>query len=471
MSSNRLKEMRENFHLEIRKLSLESQFRLKRLIITPMQQKPIEKLNNIVEKITRSQIFQNEEYQTMNQLLDEIEEIVINDTSSIIKWTEYITIIKSLVDQMQKGYLNPEQTNIAIKAASCFRNLLKAQKPTIQMQEQINQAFEIYKSWIESDSCLLSQAGLKGMNQLAYFQHPKLNQYDQVQSILMTLQINPYNEQALKLLSIITKNVDDDNQVIAILRQASRLIETCDSNLREKGLKIFENASRNIQNIQFILSMKAIDSILDFVYFKEKNISKISMTILVNLSYTSDVEDCQKLLDLGITDVIYKLLKNSIFTYSRIFGSMIFNNLMASSHLILDKVIQNLRLLELVLDLLETDVVDVRRELFQAFRNFLVVCTQQQLLNMIDNGMIDYLILGLDDIDTNIIQLAIETLYLTMKNFVSTDYQLDIYYKFSIKNVAKKLDKLQYSENEQIYQMVSRFIQEFYDQEFDDSDC
>lgn len=38
--------------------------------------------------------------------------------------------------------------------------------------------------------------------------------------------------------------------------------------------------------------MKAIDSILDFVYFKEKNISKISMTILVNLSYTSDVEEC-----------------------------------------------------------------------------------------------------------------------------------------------------------------------------------
>lgn len=82
--------------------------------------------------------------------------------------------------------------------------------------------------------------------------------------------------------------------------------------------------------------MKAINTIIDFVYFKEKNLSKISMTILVNLSYTSDVNECTKLLDLGITDVVYKLLKNTIFTYSRIFGSMIFNNLMASSHLILD---------------------------------------------------------------------------------------------------------------------------------------
>ncbi|CAD8078616.1 unnamed protein product [Paramecium sonneborni] len=105
----------------------------------------------------------------------------------------------------------------------------------------------------------------------------------------------------------------------------------------------------------------------------------------------------------------------------------------------MNKVLSDLKLLEQVLDLLETDVADVRREFFQAFCNFLVVCTQQQILNMIDNEMIDYLILGLVDTDTNIIQLAIETVYQMMKHFVSTDYQLDIYYKFSIKNVATNL--------------------------------
>ncbi|CAD8161036.1 unnamed protein product [Paramecium pentaurelia] len=440
MSSNRLKEMRENFHQSLRKKNLESLFKVKRLVITPMQTKPIGKLKEIVNKMMRSQELQDDEYQTINGILDEIDQIAINDTSLRFEWTEYLSIIKSLVDSMQQGYLNSQYINIAIKAAN------------------------------QSNQFVLSQTGMKGMNQLATLQHPQIKQYDQVQSILTSLQIDPYNEQALKLLANITKNVDNDDQVITILRLASKLIETSYSNLREKGLNIFENASRNIQNIQFILSMRAINTIIDFVYFKEKNISKISMTILVNLSYTSDLSECKKLLDLGITDVVYKLLKNTIFTYSRIFGSMIFNNLMASSHLILDKIISNQRLLDLVLDLLENDVVDVRRELFQAFRNFLVVCTKQQLLNLIDNGILDYFILGLDDQDYEIIQAAIETLYLTMKHFVSSEYQQDIYYKFSMKNVSKKLDKLQYSPNEQIYLMVSQFIQEFYDQEFDDSD-
>ncbi|CAD8062205.1 unnamed protein product [Paramecium primaurelia] len=440
MSSNRLKEMRENFHQSIRKKNLESLFKVKRLVITPMQSKPIGKLKEIVNKMMRSQELQDDEYQTINGILDEIDQIAINDTALRFEWTEYLNIIKSLVDSMQQGYLNSQHINIAIKAAN------------------------------QSNQFVLSQTGMKGMNQLATLQHPQIKQYDQVQSILTSLQIDPYNEQALKLLGNITKNVDNDDQVITILRLASKLIETSYSNLREKGLNIFENASRNIQNIQFILSMKSINTIIDFVYFKEKNISKISMTILVNLSYTSDLNECTKLLDLGITDIVYKLLKNTIFTYSRIFGSMIFNNLMASSHLILDKIISNQRLFDLVLDLLENDVVDVRRELFQAFRNFLVVCTKQQLLNLIDNGILDYLILGLDDQDYEIIQAAIETLYLTMKHFVSSEYQQDIYYKFSMKNVSKKLDKLQYSPNEQIYLMVSQFIQEFYDQEFDDSD-
>lgn len=37
MSSNRLKEMRENFHQDLRKKNLESLFRLKRLVINPIQ--------------------------------------------------------------------------------------------------------------------------------------------------------------------------------------------------------------------------------------------------------------------------------------------------------------------------------------------------------------------------------------------------------------------------------------------------
>lgn len=44
---------------------------------------------------------------------------------------------------------------------------------------------------------------------------------------------------------------------------------------------------------------------------KDKNISKLSLSILVNLSYTSEMDECTKLLDLGIIDVLYKLLKNT----------------------------------------------------------------------------------------------------------------------------------------------------------------
>ncbi|CAD8156789.1 unnamed protein product [Paramecium octaurelia] len=423
MSSNKLKEMRENFHQEFRKKNLESVFRLKRLVNTTKQSNPIGKLTEIVNKMMRSQELQDYEYQTLNAILDEINQITVTDTSLRFELSEQLSVIKSLLDSQESGYLNTQQINIAIKAANCYRNLT--------------------------------------------LQQPQIDQYDQVQGILASLQRNPFNESALKLLATITKNIDNHDQVITILTLASRLLDTCDSNLREKGLHIFENASSNKQNIQFILSMSAINTIIDFVYFKEKNISKISMTILVNLSYTSDFHECAKLLDLGITDVVYKLLKNSIFTYSRLFGSMIFNNLMASSHLLLDQVISNLKLLELVFDLLENDVVDVRVELFQAFRNFLVVCTNQQLQNLIDNGILDYLILGLDDYDNDIILVSVQTLYQTMKRFISTDSQQNIYQKFSIKNVPKKLEKLQ-MRNDAIYNEVSQFIEEFYDDDFDD---
>ncbi|CAK72071.1 unnamed protein product (macronuclear) [Paramecium tetraurelia] len=422
MSSNRLKEMRENFHQELRKKNLESVFRLKRLVNTPKQSNPVEKLTEIVNKMMRSEELQDYEYQTINVILDEIDQITVTDTSLRFELSEQLSVIKSLVGSLEQGSLNTQHINIAIKAANCYRNLT--------------------------------------------LQQPQIDQYDQVQNILASLQMDSFNEQALKLLATITKNIENDNQVITILTLASRLIDTCDSNLREKGLNIFENASRNKQNIQYILSMSAISAIIDFVYINEKNIQKISMTILVNLSYTSDFHECAKLLDLGITDVVYKLLKNSIFTYSRIFGSMIFNNLMASSHLLLDKVISNLKLLQLVFDLLENDVFDVRIELFQAFRNFLVVCTNQQLQNLIDNGILDYLTLGLDDHDNEIILIAVQTLYQTMKRFISTDSQYDIYYKFQLKNIPKKLEKLQ--QNDAIYDDVSQFIEEFYDEEFDD---
>lgn len=85
--------------------------------------------------------------------------------------------------------------------------------------------------------------------------------------------------------------------------------------------------------------MRVMQSITALIYYKEKNIAKLAMKIVLNLSYTSDLDECQKLLDLDIMDVVYKLLKNNLFTYYRAYGSMIFNNLMASSHLILDKII------------------------------------------------------------------------------------------------------------------------------------
>lgn len=63
-------------------------------------------------------------------------------------------------------------------------------------------------------------------------------------------------------------------------------------------------------------------------------------------------------------DVAYKLLKNTTFTYCRAYGSMIFNNILASSYLVLDRVVQNNKLLGIVFELMDNDVVDVRRELY-----------------------------------------------------------------------------------------------------------
>ena len=59
--------------------------------------------------------------------------------------------------------------------------------------------------------------------------------------------------------------------------------------------------------------------------------------------------------------------------------------------------------------------------------------------------------------DYEIIKVAIEcnqnisiilALYLIMKHFASTDYQSCLYEKFSVRNLPKKLDKLQRYKND-----------------------
>lgn len=68
---------------------------------------------------------------------------------------------------------------------------------------------------------------MRGMTQLANISSPKLSSYDLVDSVLKSLQKNN-NGKALNLLAVITKNIDDDNQVITILRIASKLIDSTD---------------------------------------------------------------------------------------------------------------------------------------------------------------------------------------------------------------------------------------------------
>ncbi|CAK63093.1 unnamed protein product (macronuclear) [Paramecium tetraurelia] len=466
MSSNRLRDMRENFHSELRKRTLEQTFRLKRLVTNPVKHYPIEQLIDIVDKLMRFEELNDEEFQIMVSILDDVQSTAINDPSQFCEWAEHLRIIKTLVDSMCLGS-NPKYSVFATKAANCFRQLVKQKKSRVYVNQHFDQVCEIYKSWIDSDQSLLKENGLRGLNQLVELHSPKFSKYDIVESVLKSLQVNRNNDKALRILASITKSIDDDNQVIAILRIASKLIESADNNLKEKGLMIIENASRNLQNVQFILTMRIMQSIMNLINNKDKNISKLSLSILVSLSFTSEFDECSKLLDLGIMDVLYGLLKNTQRTYCRIYGSMIFNNLMASSHLILDQIVSNQKILETVFDLLETDVVDVRRELYQAFKNFLVVCTQNQLLIILDSGLLDYEISGLDDIDLKIVQLSIETLGLIIKELQSSQYKAQIYQYFSQTGVQKKLENLiQICGAEKICNLAEQCLKEYFDYEY-----
>ncbi|CAD8120500.1 unnamed protein product [Paramecium sonneborni] len=463
MSSNRLRAMRENFHSELRKQTLEQTFKLKRLVTNSTKHYPIEQLIDIVDKLMRYYELNDEEYQIMIQILDDVQQTAMNDPSQFCEWAEHLKIIKTLVNSMCLGS-NPKYSIIATKAANCFRQLVRQKKPRVYVNEHFDQVCEIYKSWIDSDSNILRENGLSGLNQLVELHSPKYSKYDIIESVLKSLQMNKNNDKALRILANITKSIDDDNQVIAILRIASKLIENSDNKLKEKGLMILENASRNIQNIQFILTMRVMQSIMNLIQNKDKNISKLSLSILVNLSFTSELDECQKMLDLGIIETLYKLLKNTQFTYYRIYGSMIFNNLMASSYLNLDKIISNQKILDVVFDLLENDVVDVRRELYQAFKNFLVICSKNQLLIMVDLGLLDYEISGLDDIDNTIVLLSIETLVMIMRQFQSTDFERKVHQYFYVKNVFLKLENLSRDSNvERICFQAQQFLNELND--------
>ncbi|CAD8206470.1 unnamed protein product [Paramecium octaurelia] len=465
MSQNRLREMRENFHSELRKKSLEQTFKLKRLVTTSVKHYPIEQLIDIVDKLKRYEELNDEEHQIMISILDDIQQTAINDPSLFCEWAEHLRIIKTLVDSMCLGS-NPKYSIMATKAANCFRQLVKQKKPRFYVNEHFDKVCGIYKSWMDSDSSLLKENGLRGLNQLVELHSPKFSKYDIVETVLKSLQINRNNDQALRILATITNSIDDDNQVIAILRIASKLIENADINLKEKGLMIVENASKNIQNIQFVLTMRIMQSIMNLIYHKDKNIQKLSLSILLNLSYTSELDECAKLQDLGIMETLYKLLKNTQYSYCRMYGSMIFNNLMASCQLNLDSIISNKKVMDAVSDLMERDIVDVKRELYQAFKNFVVISSKKQLLMVMDSGLLDYEVLGLDANDNKIVVLSLETLTMIMKQFQQTEYECIIWRYLKNKRGFRKIEVLsQDSKVERIAYLACEFLKEFYDSE------
>ena len=62
MSSNRLRAMRENFHSDLRKKTLEQTFKLKRLVNNFVKHYPIEQLIDIVDKLIKFDELNDEEY-------------------------------------------------------------------------------------------------------------------------------------------------------------------------------------------------------------------------------------------------------------------------------------------------------------------------------------------------------------------------------------------------------------------------
>lgn len=56
--------------------------------------------------------------------------------------------------------------------------------------------------------------------------------------------------------------------------------------------------------------MNVMEQIFDLVTYSDKLIGNLAITIICNLTFTIDKEESIKLLDLGILDVILKLLKN-----------------------------------------------------------------------------------------------------------------------------------------------------------------
>ncbi|CAD8182862.1 unnamed protein product [Paramecium pentaurelia] len=72
---------------------------------------------------------------------------------------------------------------------------------------------------------------------------------------------------------------------------------------------------------------------------------------------------------------LYKLLKHNQNTNYRFYGSMIFNNLMSSCNINVYLIISNQKLLKIVFDLIENDIIE-EGQFYQVFKNFLVICSK-----------------------------------------------------------------------------------------------
>lgn len=60
------------------------------------------------------------EFNIMNSILDDVHQAVVNDPQQFNEWAEHLRLIQTLVDSMCLAS-NPKYAGIATKAASCFR--------------------------------------------------------------------------------------------------------------------------------------------------------------------------------------------------------------------------------------------------------------------------------------------------------------------------------------------------------------
>lgn len=108
-----------------------------------------------------------------------------------------------------------------------------------------------------------------------------------------------YHAKIFRFLAENTRGIQDDSQVIRILRLAAKLASSSDLKsislpltlVKVRGLQIIENATKNTNNIQFVLMMKVLDDIFDLVAFQDPLVSRLAIMIICNLTFTVDKDE------------------------------------------------------------------------------------------------------------------------------------------------------------------------------------